>query len=224
MIKESELKITGKTLAERTIEVLRQFLDDKATLPDDIWNEIATNVKTIGKNSAGTFVCDTAEKITNLFFEHVTDITFTDAERDVLLNDIEIIVSESFANETAAYYYVYAVSNHKNPTVARHITENNAFSNLDDARNWRDNADDYFDTIFKLKMNASGRIDWNFVMSVEKLNRTVEIIIRNLTEAIAEHEEYVNNPDYNELEQHDARVSIETFQSVLNFINRIMNY
>ena len=228
MIKESELKITGKTLTERTMEVLHQFIDGKTTLPETAWDEIAATTKSIGKNSAGLMVCDIAEKITNLFFDHITDMTFTAAERDVLLYDIEIIVNESFNDETAAYYYIYVVSNHANPTVARYIgkekTCKKEFATLKAAREYRDNSDnDYYDAIFKVKVNASGCLNWNFVISVEQLSITVEAIIRNLEDSIAEHNGYATDPDYDELEQHDARIAVETFQSILDFINRITN-
>ena len=54
-----------------------------------------------------------------------------------------------------------------------------------------------------------------------KQKTKIEQIIEFLESEIAEYEGYTKNPEYKDIEQHDARVAAETCNDILKYINSI---
>lgn len=209
----------GKTFAEHVMDLFDLSPDIRKELSDFITKTSHSIMEAAAKGQFWRYhvdgmICVIEQKLTS---------QLTDEQRDTLTEQIvDIALNQLFSDTPDAYFYVYVVENSKYKQIRYHINKKVIHNNVENARKHRDAASPYYDTIFKVKINGNGFVSPNWVCSVEMLNPEVETIISYINDCIKEHRGYAISPDYDEWEQHDARVAIEAYRDILTYIDKLL--
>ena len=100
------------------------------------------------------------------------------------------------------------------------------FNDYLSARSWRDLSGSYYDTIFKVHINDNYELEYMEVIDMKEHETNfdrVNAIKEFLKDAIAEMNDYIDdeNNGYDDLERHDCRIACESYEYVLNYVERM---